>query len=172
MGPAWRIGRQYKPKAAESKYQCDIVERSAQPALTIRTRISPIALAPTIGASMLAVLQHAGEKGNTPTGPPFVAYHGFDGQEQDIEIGFPFEPGIEGKDNIKVSEIPGGKSAIYHHVGPYENLPQVRAALEQWLNTNGHAISGATYEIYLNDPQTTAPENLETEIVYPLLSGN
>ncbi|MCP4536217.1 MAG: hypothetical protein GY832_03640 [Chloroflexi bacterium] len=177
VGPAWRIGRQYKPKqdtceakAVESKFQCDIVERSAQPALTIRSRVSPVTLAPTIGQSMFAVVQYAGEKGYIPAGSPFVVYHGFDGQEQDIEIGFPFEPGIEGIDNIKVSEIPGGKSAIYHHVGSYDKLPQVRATLEQWLNTNGHATSGAAYEIYLNDPQTTAPENLETEIMVPLLS--
>jgi flavin reductase (DIM6/NTAB) family NADH-FMN oxidoreductase RutF/effector-binding domain-containing protein len=176
MGPGWSLGRQYTskqdtsgPTATESPYRCDIVERSAQPALTIRTRVSPVALAPTIGESLLAVSQYAGGKGYIPTGPPFVVYHGVDGQEQDIEIGIPFEPGIEGRDTIKVNEIPGGKSAIYRHVGPYEKLPEVRTALEQWLNTNGHAISGAIYEIYLNDPQTTAPENLETEIMYPLL---
>ncbi len=174
MGPAWRIGRQYKPKqdTLESKYQYDIVERSAQPTLTIRASVSPVSLAPTVGQSMFAVAQYAGEKGYIPSGPPFVAYHGFDGQEQEIEIGFPFEPGIEGRDNIKLSEIPGGKSASYHHVGSYEQLPQARVALEQWLNANGHATSGTSYEIYLNDPQATAPENLETEIVYPLLSGN
>ena len=30
--------------------------------------------------------------------------------------------------------------------------------------------NGVTYEFYLNDPQITDPENLETDIVYPLLS--
>lgn len=179
VGPAWRIGRQYVPKqaateqgAADYKYRCDIIERSAQPALTIRSRVSPVALARTIGESLLAVSRYVGEKGYIPAGPPFVAYHGFDGREQDVEIGFPFEPGIEGRDTIKASEIPGGKSAAYHYVGPYEKLPQVRIALEQWLDANGYAISGTTYEIYLSDPQTTAPENLETEIMYPLLPGN
>lgn len=175
MGPGWSIGRQYKPKqdtgeteAAESEYRCDIIERSAQPALTIRTRVSLPSLAQTIGESIFAIAQYAGGKGFIPSGPPFLAIHGFDGLERDIEIGFPFQPGIEGRDNIKVSEIPGGKAATYHHVGPYEHLPEIHAALEQWLNTNGHAISGATYEIYLNDPRTTAPKNLETEIMYPL----
>lgn len=59
IGPAWSIGRQYRPKqdlpessAAESKYRCDIVERSAQPALTIRSRVSLASIAPTIGQSM------------------------------------------------------------------------------------------------------------------------
>ena len=173
MGPAWRIGRQYMPKeAADSKYRCDIVERPVQPALTIRSRVSPMALARTIGESLLAVSRYATEKGYIPAGPLFVAYHGFDGREQDVEIGFPFDSGIEGGGHIQASEIPGGESATYHYVGSYDELPKVRTALKQWLNTNGYTISGATYEFYLNDPQTTAPENLETEIMYPLLSGN
>lgn len=81
-----------------------------------------------------------------------------------------YESGIEERDHIKVSEIPEGRSATYHYVGSYEKL-QVRAALKRWLSTNGFTISGMTYEIYLNDPQITAPENLETEIVYPLSSS-
>ena len=177
MGPGWRIGRQYTPKeapadraATESGYRCTLVERPAQPALTIRASVSPMALARTIGESMLAISRYAGERGYVPAGPPFIAYHGFDGREQDVEIGLPFQPGIEGRDAIRVGVIPGGKAAVYHHVGPYEKLPEVRVALQQWLNTNGYTPSGPTYEIYLNDPQSTAPENLETEIVFPLVS--
>lgn len=177
-GPAWRIGRQYRPKpappeqeATASTYRCEIIDRSAQPALTIRSQVSPLALAHTIRESILAVSHYIREKGSIPAGPPFVAYHGFDGREQEVEIGFPITPGLEGRDPIKVSELPAGKSASYHYVGPYEKLPEVRTALEQWLNTNGYTKSGAAYEIYLNDPQTTAPKNLETELMYPLSSG-
>ena len=175
MGPAWSIGRQYRPKQdtggpepAESKYRCDIIERAAQPALTIRARVSLLSLAQTIGESIFAIAQYAEEKGYIPRGAPFLAHHGFDGLKRDIEIGFPFEAAIEGRDNIKASEIPGGKSATYHYRGPYEHLPEIHVVLEQWLDANGHAISGATYETYLNDPQTTAPQDLETEIMYPL----
>ncbi len=175
LGPAWSIGRQYRPKkdllepnAAESKYRCNIVERPAQPALAIRSRVSLASMAGVIGQSMFTIARYAAEKGYIPTGPPFLATHGLDGGERDIEIGFPFGPGIEGRDNIKVSEIPGGKAATYHYVGSYEHLPGVHAALEQWLEANEYTISGVTYEFYLNDPQTTAAENLETEIMYPL----
>jgi flavin reductase (DIM6/NTAB) family NADH-FMN oxidoreductase RutF/effector-binding domain-containing protein len=172
LGAGWSIGKQYKPKqpaVSGSKYPCNIIERSAQTALTIRDRISPVTLPQTIGESAMAVFQYAGEKGYTPTGSLFVAYHGFDGQVLDVEVGFPFQPGIEGRGYIQLSEIPGGKSASYRHVGLYEKLPEVRTALGQWLKANGYAISGTSYEIYLNDPQTTAPGALETEIIYPLL---
>ncbi|HNT75029.1 MAG TPA: GyrI-like domain-containing protein [Anaerolineae bacterium] len=176
MGPAWRIGREYTPKQAsatqesvESRYRCAIVERPAQPALTIRSRAPLMALARTIGESMAAIAQYAGRQGYIPAGPPFVAYHGFDGREQDVEIGFPFNSGVEGKTSIQVSAIPGGKSAAYHYIGPYDRLPEIRVGLQQWLNTNGYTPVGVIYENYLSDPQRTAPENLETEILVPLL---
>ena len=174
-GPGWSIGRQYKPKqdtgetaAAESEFRCDIIERSAQTALSIRARVPLPALAQTIGESLFALSRYAGEKGYIPSGSPFLAHHGSDGLERDIEIGLPFGLGIEGRDTVTVSEIPGGKYAVYRYRGPYERLPEVQAALEQWLSANGHCITGATYEIYLNDPRTTAPESLETEIMFPL----
>ena len=179
LGQAWRIGKQYPAKQEDSKaeaagpiYQCEIVERPAQAALSIRSQVSPFAIVSTIGESAMAIFQYAGEKGFIPAGPLFVAYHGFDGQVYDLEIGFPFESGIKGRNNIKASKIPGGESAVYYHVGPYGKLPEIRVALEQWLNANAYTISGTIYEIYLNDPQTTSPENLETEIMYPLLSGS
>lgn len=176
LGAGWSIGKQYQPKQGTPepsisgpKYPCNIVERPAQPALTLRSRVSPFVLPQTIGESAMAVFQYAREKGYSPSGPLFVGYHGFDGQGLDVEIGFPFRAGVEGRGTIQLSEIPGGKTASYHHTGPYEKLPEIRAALGQWLSANGYAISGASYEIYLNDPQTTAPGDLETEIIYPLL---
>lgn len=53
-----------------------------------------------------------------PSGPPFVAYHGFDPLESDIEIGIPFTVGFEGKDNIGVSKIPGGKATVVFDRSP------------------------------------------------------
>ena len=155
----------------DSKFQCDIVGRPARPALTIRSRVSPLAVAQAIGQCAMAVFQYASQKGYAPAGALFVAYHGFDGQALDVEIGFPFQPGIEGSENIQVSEIPGGKVAVYHHVGGYEHLPQVRAALEQWLQANSYAASDVSYDFYLNDPQVTPPDKLETEILFPLITG-
>jgi flavin reductase (DIM6/NTAB) family NADH-FMN oxidoreductase RutF/effector-binding domain-containing protein len=178
LGAGWSIGKQYQPRQAASqpqavgaKFQCDIVERPALPALTIRSRVSPLAVAQTIGQCAMAVFQYASQKGCAPAGALFVAYHGFDGQGLDVEIGFPFQPGIEGKEDIRVSEIPGGKIAVYRHVGGYEQLPQVRAALQQWLQANGYAASDVSYDFYLNDPQVTPPDKLETEILFPLVTG-
>jgi len=57
------------------------------------------------------------------------------------------------------------------HHGPYERLGETYAALfGQWLPANGREPGGAScsYEIYLNDPNSTPPEELLTEVCVPL----
>lgn len=172
MGQGWHIGKQYQPRQeaaqSEAKIKGEIVNRPAQSALSIRKRVMPFAITHSIGECAMAVFQYAAQMGYAPAGALFVAYHGFNGPEMDIEVGFPFDASVEGRDNVQASKIPGGKVAVYRHLGPYQKLPEVRAALERWLQANGYAASGAAYDFYLNDPQTTPPEQLETEIFYPL----
>ena len=111
-----------KAEAAGPIYQCEIVERPAQAALSIRSQVSPFAIVSTIGESAMAIFHMLEKRALFPLAPLFVAYHGFDGQVYDLEIGFPFESGIKGRNNIKASKIPGGESAVYYHVGPMENF--------------------------------------------------
>ncbi|MCK4608250.1 MAG: GyrI-like domain-containing protein [Gammaproteobacteria bacterium] len=72
--------------------------------------------------------------------------------------------------DISVQEIAGGKYAIYYHVGPYEKLPEIYTTLcGQWLPQNGYEMRfDPVFDIYKNDPNTTPPEKLETEIYIPV----
>jgi len=170
MGEAWRVGRQYQPTAS-AVTSCALVERPTQPALAIRSRVEPAGMPAAIGECAAAIYQYALQKGRAPTGALFVAYHGLDGSLLDVEIGLPFETSMEGNNRIIASPLPGGQWVRCLHVGPYDHLPQARVALEQWLKANGRAAAGPRYECYLNDPQSTAPEKLETEILIPLHSA-
>jgi AraC family transcriptional regulator len=71
---------------------------------------------------------------------------------------------------ITVKTIPGGRYAAGTHKGPYDRLEESYLWLfTQWLPQNGHeAADGPCYEIYLNNPQTTPPEELLTAIHIPL----
>jgi AraC family transcriptional regulator len=71
---------------------------------------------------------------------------------------------------VGTKTIPGGRYAKTLHKGPYENLHRTYAQLcGQWAPQNGHeADAGASIEVYLDDPHTTAPENLRTEVHVPL----
>ncbi len=175
LGPGWSLGRQYRPAsgrsrkpAGESECRCAIRVLSSRPALVIRSLVSLPELSRAVGDSLAALARYAAERGYTPAGPPFLAVGGYDGRKMEIETGFPTEPGIEGKGEIAVGSTPGGRGAVCRYTGPYEGLPPAQAALERWLEEQGHTAAGPAYQFYLNDPRTTAPDKLETEIVFLL----
>lgn len=66
--------------------------------------------------------------------------------------------------------LPAGRHAVLHFKGPYAGLP---AAYDQlygtWLPTSGEIPADSpSFEIYLNSPMDTAPEELLTELCVPL----
>ncbi len=66
--------------------------------------------------------------------------------------------------------LPAGRHAVLTYKGPYAGLP---AAYDQlysvWLPKSGQAPADApTFEVYLNSPMDTAPDDLITELHLPL----
>lgn len=77
-----------------------------------------------------------------------------------------FEPQAE----VGVQTLPGGAFAVVTHAGPYERLNQTYAELfGRWLPGSGRELrSEPSLEFYLNDPESTDPEDLLTDIYAPL----
>jgi len=73
-------------------------------------------------------------------------------------------------DGMDEYQLAGGKTAVLTHKGPYTGLEQAYQALfGTWLPSSGEEPADAPcFEIYLNGPQDTAPEDLLTEICLPL----
>ncbi|MGH1575651.1 AraC family transcriptional regulator [Planktotalea sp.] len=71
---------------------------------------------------------------------------------------------------LKPMTIAGGNYAVLSHKGPYSDM---RAAYDWlfgiWLPESGHELRDAPIlEAYLNDPKTTAPAELLSEILLPI----
>jgi len=66
--------------------------------------------------------------------------------------------------------LAGGDYAIITHQGPYQKLEDsYKVIMGQWLPQSGREFrESPTYEVYRNDPATTAPEDLLTDIHIPL----
>ena len=79
---------------------------------------------------------------------------------------------FQAEGDVGVLELPGGEYAVGTHRGPYSGLPEAyRWIFGQWLPTSGRQLRAAPcFEIYVNDPTTTPPEDLVTEICLPLVS--
>lgn len=61
-------------------------------------------------------------------------------------------------------DLPGGPVARVVHVGPHDELPLAYFPLLAWLQERGHDAAGPVRERHLDDPATTAPEHLRTEV--------
>lgn len=114
-------------------------------------RLGGMVAAPPAGAQMIAVFHD-----DPDTTPP-------DQLRSDAAITL---PGRASTPNGLIEQrVPAGRYASVIHRGPYEELPKVWAQLKKdWLPANGHHAGQPGYEVYLNDPRTTAKPDLLTEI--------
>ncbi len=73
---------------------------------------------------------------------------------------------IEAEGEIGIQEFGGGRWAVTMHEGPYENFKDTYAALYgRWFAESEYEPGdGPSLEMYLNDPNTTPPAELRTEI--------
>jgi AraC family transcriptional regulator len=77
---------------------------------------------------------------------------------------------FRGEGEVGLQTIAGGEYAVTNHQGPYNKMGDTYAALlGQWLPRSGRELSSAPcFEVYLNSPESTAPEDLLTDIYAPL----
>ncbi len=78
--------------------------------------------------------------------------------------------GDETPQGMEDMQIPGGKTAVLTYKGPYSGIEAAYHSLfGNWLPESGEEPADQPcYEIYLNDPRETPPEELLTEICLPL----
>jgi AraC family transcriptional regulator len=74
------------------------------------------------------------------------------------------------RDEIGLRTIPGGDYARATHAGPYAKLgASYRRLLGEWLPRSGRELRDVPcFEVYQNDPETTAPKDLLTDLYVPL----
>jgi len=98
----------------------------------------------------------------------YAAYYNMDMEDLDVEVGFPVDGQVEGSGKIMAGEIPAGRFATVVHTGPYEEMEPTYERLNAWIRQNQHEPAGVVYEMYLNGPDDTLPNELQTRILMPL----
>ena len=86
------------------------------------------------------------------------------------DAGFVVDRDFQPDDITHLVEISGGPHAILLHKGPYVELHKAYHWLYgEWLPNSPHeAADRPPFEEYLNDPKTTAPSDLLTNICIPI----
>jgi len=117
-----------------------------------------------------------GEKGYVPAGPPVGVYFNAPGQVTDEELLWELRSPIAGdvtpsgpdERGLGIKKVEAAEVAATMHKGPYDQVGTTYGALAGWIAENGYEIVGPSEEVYLSDPGKTAPEELLTEIRFPV----
>jgi effector-binding domain-containing protein len=107
--------------------------------------------------------------GISPFGPPMALYHDWDGKRMEVDVGFPVgsETAVS-DDEVKSGHMPEGQALKALHRGSYINLRQTYEAMEEFIKQKGLKTKDIAWEVYVNDPDNTPEEDLQTEIYMPL----
>lgn len=127
-----------------------------------------------IGAAFDRLMAWAGPKGVVMPPAVGVAVYLSDmtsvpPADQQALAGLTVGPDVQGDDVVEIHQVPGGKQAVLLYKGPYAQIGKGYQELFSWLPTSGETPAHLPcFEINLNDPRQTAPEELLTELCLPL----
>lgn len=135
------------------------------------TTTSLAAIGDDIGRGFATVVGALGAAQLAPAGIPFIVYHDVIDEQTDgaIEICIPVPANSSGASGeVEWKQVSGGTVASTVHRGPYDEIGPAYHTITGWIQDRGHQTAGPPREIYLNDPQTVIPEDLLTEVQFPI----
>jgi len=112
------------------------------------------------------LFQEAEARGLTQAGPIQMCYHDeeFDPDSSDVEVQM-----VVAQDGPDVTVKPRFTCAAVQHNGPYEDLRLAYDALRVWLAEHTeYRMCGPAMDRYLNDPDSTPPDQLQTGVLFPV----
>jgi effector-binding domain-containing protein len=142
----------------------EIRKLSPRPALTIRTRTRGNGLASLFESGYASIAGLLGEHGRVPSGPPFALYYHMDGDDIEVEFGFPLKEPMDGSGAIRAAWTPSGKALVTIYTGPYDGLESAYEYLMKCVAENRLTPNGVAYEVYLDDPAGTPPKKMKTQV--------
>jgi effector-binding domain-containing protein len=148
-----------------------IIEKKETPTLSVRYRTPAAELPNSMGPVYGEIAAYMGKNGIRFAGPPFAMYYNMDMNDLDVEIGFPVPAAAAGAGRVKAGKLPGGSFAVAKHVGPYATIEETYNGLTAFVKEKGVQPEAYMFEEYLNSPEDTPPDKLETVIYFPLKRG-
>lgn len=71
-------------------------------------------------------------------------------------------------DKARLGEYAEGLAAQIMHIGPYAEEEPTIQRLHEYIHEQGHQPRGKHHEVYLSDPNRTAPERMRTILRQPM----
>lgn len=163
--------KHFGPRSTCRMSTLSITRKQIEPqhVLCIRRRVAPSEFQKTLSECFGKLFTHAATRGLPIAGWPTCRYISTGLGLWKIEPAVPLAAPASGEGEIEADVLQGGWVALGIHAGPYDGLPDTNAAIERWIEANGHEAAGATWEHYITDP-SRHPDAADwrTEVYWPL----
>jgi AraC family transcriptional regulator len=112
------------------------------------------------------------KQGLTPGGPMHGVYYNLPQEVKPEELkwalGFPVPKDAKVLAPMKKLECNHKTIAVYLHIGPYEKMEPSYNKIFRFIESQGYKMVFPSYEKYLSNPYEVKPEELKSEIVFPI----
>lgn len=125
--------------------------------------MDPSDISATMGDAFHSVFGFMQDKQITP-GAALSVYTTYDPETMSFRAGFSVSPddAANADGAIMAAATPAGRVLSFTHLGPYAELRNSYGKMMAYMNANGLTPVAPSWEIYVNDPETTPPDKLET----------
>ncbi len=174
MTPATRIVEGLASRHPGLTYDVTIKDIPTHAVASVTVHTSLATIGDAIAKGFGAVVGAISAARVAPAGAPFIVYHQVIDEDTDgnIEICVPVPAStgerVGGPGDVVWKQVPGGPVAATTHRGPYAEIGPAYHTVTGWIHDHGHTITAPPREVYLNDPQLVAPEDLLTEVQFPI----
>lgn len=139
--------------------------------ITVTTPMAGIATAMGEGFGRLSAL--FAEARAEMAGMPMCHYVEYDETSTTFQLGFPCRPeevGALRAAGLSIGETPAGATMKAVHLGPYDSVGSTYNAMIEAMKAQGLVAARDMWEVYHSPPETP-PEQIRTEILWPVRQG-
>jgi effector-binding domain-containing protein len=151
-------------------YDVELKETSPETVAMVRRHTNLTRLSTDLVEGFGTIMREVGAASGTPTGTPFVVYPSVidESTAGDIDICVPVAPDLDVDGDVTRVDVPAQLVASTVHRRPYDELRPAYHTVTGRIAEHGHQVAGAPRERYLNDPGQVPPDELLTEIQWPI----
>jgi DNA-binding transcriptional MerR regulator len=154
---ARQFNQQLKPEANTMSLEVNVRAIPAQQIISIIRHHKVEGLSKQIDHDIGALFALANDYAARPAGVPFGIYHGPVNEQEDgpVETCLAVEGKVEGRGNIEVKQLDGGKGACVTIHGEQCHYPELLGAYDaaaDWIQKNGYETAGPPRELWYTGP--------------------
>ena len=156
-GQARQFTQQLKPEANKMSLEVEVKEIPTQQIISITRRHKVDGLSKQIDHDIGALFSLANDHGARPVDAPFGIYHGPVSETEDgpVETCLAVQGKVEGRGDIEVKQLEGGKAACVVITGGLCHYPELLGAYDaaaDWIQKNGFETTQPPREVWYTEP--------------------